>query len=71
MMDFSIRTHSFAAGMALLAATSPSWSEPGPQLSTCTADSKAPACAGMRGDRRGSYYGAGSDHRKDGQAVEW
>jgi gamma-glutamyltranspeptidase/glutathione hydrolase len=51
MRDFSIRAHALAAAMALLAGTSPSWPQSGPQLSTCPAEAKAAACAAVRGDR--------------------
>jgi gamma-glutamyltranspeptidase/glutathione hydrolase len=51
MMDFRIRTYSFAAATALLAGASPSWPQSGPQLSTCDTTPKAAACAAVRGDR--------------------
>jgi len=74
MMDFRIRTYSFASAIALLAGASPSWPQSGPQLSTCDAAPKAAACAAVRGDRAEGWAAqsrAGSDHRKDGQAVGW
>ena len=50
-MDFRIRIYSFAAAMALSAGASPSWPQPGPQLSPCDTAPKAAACAAVRGDR--------------------
>jgi gamma-glutamyltranspeptidase/glutathione hydrolase len=53
-MKFSILLRVAFSAMAVLAATLPCWAQSGaqlPQLSTCTAGSKAAACAAVRGDR--------------------
>jgi len=63
---------------ALIAAALPcsAFAQATPALSTCADQPDVPSCDAVPGDRAGAqalhgFYRAGSDHRKDGQAVGW
>jgi gamma-glutamyltranspeptidase / glutathione hydrolase len=58
MMDFAVRTYSFAIAM-VLAGASPSSPQSGPQLSTCDGAPKAAACGAVRGDRAEGWAAQG------------